>query len=627
MRKLELLAPAKNLQIGIAAIEHGADAVYIGADGFGARQAAGNSVEDIRQLCEYAHRFDAKVYVTVNTIVYDQEWAAVKELMARLASIHVDGILIQDMGLLELKNQTGLPFHASTQCDVRSVEKVRWLKSLGFQRAVLARELSLTEIRKIHEAVPDIQLEVFVHGALCVSYSGVCYASQKAFGRSANRGNCAQFCRLKFDLVDSEGTVIEKQRYMLSLKDLCLASHLEELADAGASSFKIEGRLKDADYVKNVVSAYSRELDQLVKRRPEDYCRSSRGRVAWSFQPDLQKTFNRGFTTYFLNGRQEGISAMDTPKVTGEYVGVVKEVHRGSFSVAGTTSFVNGDGLCFFNEGHELEGFRVNRVENNWLFPQRMPAGLRKGIRLYRNHDEAFRKILEGQTAERKIPLQLKLSVTDRGARLEATDDRCSVETTLEMTFEKARNNQRENMNRQLTKLGNTSYTCQQVAFAEGTTDYFVPNSLLSTLKRKVIDELETASKAGRTQSRAVQTAVPVPDKSSTESPAFNWQPEYGHFPYLYNISNRHARDFYSRQGLKADGTAFELRNLSTQSVSQPLIMQCRYCIRYALGFCVKRGGKRPTWKEPLSLVLPDGRKFKLEFNCRVCQMNIYAEN
>ena len=334
MRKLELLAPAKNLECGIAAIDHGADAVYIGAQRFGARAAAGNSVDDIAELCRYAHQFDAKVYVTVNTIIYDHELADTQQLLEELAQVHVDAILVQDMGLLSMRNEqwemrndhSSLVFHASTQTDNRTPEKVAWLHSLGFKRVVLARELSIDEIAEIHRQVPDVELEVFVHGALCVSYSGVCYASQYCFGRSANRGECAQFCRMKFDLLDADGRVIERDRHLLSLKDMCQIDNLEALIKAGAVSFKIEGRLKDVGYVKNVVAAYSQRLNQIIKAHPEEYCRASMGRCTYSFTPDLRKTFNRGYTTYFANGRQPDIASFDTPKAMGEYVGHVKEI-------------------------------------------------------------------------------------------------------------------------------------------------------------------------------------------------------------------------------------------------------------------------------------------------------------
>lgn len=616
MRPLELLAPAKNLQTGIAAIDHGADAVYIGAGDFGARQAAANSMEDIRQLCAYARPFGVKVYVTVNTIVYAQELETVEKLLVELGRIPVDGILIQDMGLVDMTKRQGLPLHASTQCDTRTAEKVQWLRSLGFRRAVLARELSAEEVRRIHEAVPDMELEVFVHGALCVSYSGVCYASQQAFGRSANRGACAQFCRLRFDLVDDDGKMVEKQRYFLSLKDLCLIDHLEELADAGACSFKIEGRLKDAAYVKNVVSAYSIALDGIVSRRPREFCRPSWGKVERTFSPDLRKTFNRDFTTYFLHGRQTGMGAIDTPKVRGTYVGTVKELFRDGLTVAGTASYANGDGLCFFNGDRELEGFRVNRAEGNRLFVLRMPAHLRKGMPVYRNHDEAFDRQLEGQTAIRKVPVRLKFSIVDGEVVLEADNGHQRVRACRQLDLQKAKTPQRENWIRQLTKLGNTPYRCENLEIGESCDEWFVPNHTLTALRREVTEAL-----AGQVVSAPLRSET-NPVTVQTVS-TLVWQPEYAKFPYLYNISNPLAQAFYRQQGLAVEEKAFEC---SSEKKHPPLVMQCRYCIRYALGYCVKRGGRRPLWKEPLHLVLPGGKRYQLEFDCKSCQMNIYAE-
>ena len=334
----------------MAAIDHGADAVYIGASRFGARAAVGNSVDDIRKLCDYAHPFGVKVYVTVNTIIYDEELEATRQLLTALSEVGADAILIQDMAVLQMMKDLPMAAHASTQTDNRTVEKVRWLHNLGFSRVVLARELSLDEIRAIHSQVPDVELEVFVHGALCVSYSGLCYASQCCFGRSANRGECAQFCRMPFSLQDATGREVLHDRYLLSLKDMNRSNHLEELVEAGATSFKIEGRLKDISYVKNVTAAYSQQLNELIRRHPDQYCRSSQGRCHYTFTPDLNRTFNRGYTTYFLHGRKPDIASFDTPKAIGEYVGVVKEMRHDSFNVAGVASFTNGDGLCFLDE-------------------------------------------------------------------------------------------------------------------------------------------------------------------------------------------------------------------------------------------------------------------------------------
>ena len=409
MRTLELLAPAKDLACGMAAIDHGADAVYIGARRFGARASAGNSVEDIQQLCRYAHQFEAKVYVTVNTIVFDAELDETRSLLEQLHRAGVDAVLVQDMAVLAMVKEAqsadslaGLSLHASTQTDNRSAEKVRWLRSIGFSRVVLARELSIDEIREIHRQVPDVELEVFVHGALCVSYSGLCYASQYCFGRSANRGECAQFCRMKFDLVDANGKVIERQRHLLSLKDMNQLARLEQLAEAGASSFKIEGRLKDVSYVKNVTAAYSQQLDSIVEAHPQAYRRASRGRCSYTFKPDLSRTFNRGYTSYFANGRQPDIASFDTPKAIGQYVGKVMNVDAGkAFCMDAQTAIANGDGLCFLNDENQLQGFRVNRVETRfvngrggrtetWLHPLSLPASLRPGMSLYRNQDQLF---------------------------------------------------------------------------------------------------------------------------------------------------------------------------------------------------------------------------------------------
>ncbi|MBQ7420596.1 MAG: U32 family peptidase [Prevotella sp.] len=628
MRTIELLAPAKNLECGLAAIEHGADAVYIGAQRFGARVAAGNSVDDIAILCHYAHRFGVKVYVTINTILYDDELGATRQLLDDLWQVGVDALLIQDMGvlnLLSINEKQSFALHASTQTDNRTTEKVSWLRSIGFKRVVLARELSIREIAKIHAEVPDVEVEVFVHGALCVSYSGVCYASQYCFGRSANRGECAQFCRLKFDLKDASGRLVEHQRHLLSLKDICRIEYLEQLIDAGVVSFKIEGRLKDSTYVKNVVAAYSEELNKIIAKHPAKYQRASRGRVTYTFKPNLRKTFNRGFTSYFLEGRQPNIASFDTPKARGEYVGYVKEIRNNSFNVAGTTIFANGDGLCFLNSNQELEGFRVNRVEGNRLFPQRMPVGLLPGMKLYRNNDQEFEHVLSHSPAKRKIPVKMEFSVTDQGFQLNM--DGISIELDLEKQL--AQKPQRENIVRQLTKLGGTPYICEHIEILKNADLYFIPSSQLAELRRRAVETcqkraLERASSfvSSHTKNASAKFLADAPLRSTPAQFDLVWQPEYKKYTYLYNISNRLSRSFYEHQGLKDAAEAFEL----SPRPSLALIMQCRHCIRYSLGFCLKHGGKKSSWREPLYLELSDGRQFPLEFNCKECQMNVYAK-
>ena len=589
MIALELLAPAKNLECGIAAIKHGADAVYIGAQRFGARAAAGNSVDDIRQLCQYAHRFAAKVFVTVNTIIYDDELTATQQLIQQLYEAGVDAILVQDMGLFCM-HLPPIALHASTQTDNRTAEKVRWLHNQGFCRVVLARELSVDEIAAIHHAVPDMPLEVFVHGALCVSYSGICYASQYCFGRSANRGACAQFCRMKFDLIDADGRELEHQRHLLSLKDMNQSQHLLELIEAGATSFKIEGRLKDVGYVKNVTAAYSESLNAIIQQHPDKYCRASRGHCTYTFRPDLQKTFNRGFTTYFLHGRQPEIFSPDTPKALGEYVGKVKELRHDSFNVAGTSSFANGDGLCFFNDNNELEGFRVNRAEGNRLYPQQMPARLCSGVALYRNSDQQFSRIMSRPSAERRIPIRLQLDVTSDGFSLSAEGST----VTISFEHQQAAKPQCENIIRQLSKLGGTVYECSGVDMPTDF-NYFIPSSLLSDLRQQLV--------AALSYNPSPLSITSPTSKTSTISPL---DP---------NIANHLSQQFYGSDRL----TAYELH-----PDDRP-IMQCRHCLRYSLGRCVKHGGQKPDWKEPLMLRLGDGRMFRLEFDCKHCQMNVYA--
>ena len=666
----------------MAAIDHGADAVYIGASRFGARQSAGNSVEDIGKLCEYAHRYGATVHVTINTIIYNDEFEETMALVRELVDVGVDAFLLQDMGLMskvrEIVPDT-VALHASTQCDTRTWEKAQWLSQQGFDRVVLARELSAEEISDIHKRLPNLELEAFVHGALCVSYSGVCYVSQYSFGRSANRGACAQFCRLAFDLKDSDGKTIEHQRHLLSLKDMSQIDNLETLMRSGACAFKIEGRLKDINYVKNVVSAYSKRIDEIISKHPDEFRRALLGRVRYSFTPDLKKTFNRGYTNYFLKGRQADIFSPDTPKALGEFVGRVKEIRRDSFNVSSTANFANGDGLCFLsrdpvNQSTRLEGFRVNRAVGNRLYPFKMPKGLKAGMSLYRNQDQAFDKELSSKTAERKIKIKMWFGaspeaspnrseggggLTDRRGTIwakaevigsatpkQTSNERISNEHPVRLSpplggggggLQLAQKPQRDNIIRQLTKLGNTVYECTEVEIVDEADKYFIPSSILAELRRMVVEELDKQI-LNRQRMTIHRKSV---DKVSDHKPHITVvnPAQYQQMPYLYNISNDVARKFYEQQGLTKAEPAFEIQYPSVDNGLEStgksfsmrgdkdavshLLMQCRHCIRYSLGYCVKRGGKKPTWREPLFLELPDKRRFRLEFDCKNCQMNV----
>lgn len=634
LRKIELLAPAKNLECGIAAVDHGADAVYIGAAQFGARQTAGNSTEDIAELTRYAHQFGAAVYVTVNTIVYEKELAALEHLLKQLVEMGVDAILVQDMAVLEIYKKLKAEYvargyrmpalHASTQTDNRSADKVKWLKENGFERVVLARELSLEEITDIHKAHPDVELEAFVHGALCVSYSGACYASQYFFNRSANRGECAQFCRMAFDLKDSDGETLIEDSYLLSLKDMCQLDRLGDLLEAGVCSLKIEGRLKDANYVKNVVVTYSEALNAYIAKHTGKYCRSSYGRCTYTFTPALEKTFNRGFTHYFFNGRQKDISSFNTPKAMGEYVGYVKEIRRGSFNVAGTAMFANGDGLCFFNRQKKLEGFRVNRVENNRLYPLTMPKNLEPGMALYRNNDIEFERAMQGKTSTRKLQVRFVVDVVNGKLTFTATDE-CgrSANVVLKETPEKAQKSQYDNIVKQLEKLGNTVWTANEISINNSADEFFIPSSRLAAVRRELLEALEDTPVSNHTDKQAVgETATNSINANNTV---------YADTINIANVANTTAQNYYAAHGVKNAPTAFELNSdykagSTTAPSAVPPLMTCRYCLRYALGYCVKNGGKRPTWHEPLHLEAKNGIRVRLAFNCAKCQMEVYAE-
>lgn len=484
-------------------------------------------------------------------------------------------------------------------------EKVKFLWEAGFRQVVLARELSLREIKKIHESCPEVPLEVFVHGALCVSYSGQCYVSQACFGRSANRGECAQFCRLPFSLVDADGKVIVKDKHLLSLKDMNQSDELEQLLDAGASSFKIEGRLKDVSYVKNVTAAYRQKLDAIFARRPE-YVRASSGTCSFEFKPQLDKSFSRGFTHYFLNGRDKEIFSFDTPKSLGEEMGTMKEVRGNYLTVAGLKSFNNGDGVCYIDEQGRLQGFRINRVDSNKLYPQEMPR-IKPRTTLYRNFDQEFERILSRKSAERKIAVKILLADNNFGFSLTLTDeDDNSVTITLPREKELARTPQTDNLKTQLSKLGNTPFEAKEIEISF-TGNWFLPASVLADFRRQAIDQLITARRINYRQELAV------------------WKPTSHAFPqttltYLGNVMNTRAASFYQEHGVQQVAAAYE-----KEAVEDAVLMFCKHCLRYSMGWCPIHQRVRSPYKEPYYLVSNDGKRFRLEFDCKNCQMKVKA--
>ena len=602
-RPIELLSPAKDLNCGIEAINHGADAVYIGAPKFGARSAAGNSLDDIRELCEYAHLYGTRIYVTLNTILKEDELEEAERMIWDLWRVGTDALIIQDMGITRL-NLPPIPLHASTQTDNRTPEKVRFLEAAGFTQVVLARELSLNEIRRISEAT-TVPLEVFVHGALCVSYSGQCYLSAALSGRSANRGECAQYCRLPYTMVDATGTEIVSNKHLLSLKDMNRSDQLEALLDAGVSSLKIEGRLKDAGYVKNITAYYRKKLDAVLSRRPE-YRRASAGRSTYTFEPVAEKSFNRGFTPFLLEGRTADITAFNTPKSLGEPVGTVKEIKGNSFTVAGLKQLNNGDGLVFFNRKGELEGFRVNRVEANRVFPLDMPQ-LAPKTPLYRNFDQAFDKLLAKPSAERKLSVEIEFLDNPFGFTL-CMEDETGARIMLTEPFAKelARREQQDNIRTQLSKLGNTPFEASKVVVGLSE-NWFVPSSLLADMRRRGVEKLLEARRARypRETVKRVQPSepIPFPERSLT---------------YLGNVANGKARSFYQDHGVEQIDPAFEL----SPRKDVPL-MFTKHCLRYSMGWCPTYQKDKSPYKEPYYLLYKDTR-LRLQFDCKHCQMLVF---
>ena len=616
-RKIELLAPAKNLECGIEAVNHGADAVYIGAPKFGARAAAVNSLEDIAALVAYAHLYNVRIYVTVNTILKEEELAETEKMIWELYRIGVDALIVQDMGITRL-NLPSIPLHGSTQMDNRTPEKVRFLADAGFRQVVLARELSLQEIRRIHETCPETPLEVFVHGALCVSYSGQCYVSQACFGRSANRGECAQFCRLPFSLVDADGKTIVRDKHLLSLKDLNQSEVLEDLLDAGASSLKIEGRLKDVSYVKNVTAAYRSKLDAIFARRKE-YVRASSGTCRFDFTPRLDKSFSRGFTHYFLQGRDREISSFDTPKSLGEEMGTMKEQRGNYLTVAGVKPFHNGDGVCFLDEQGRLQGFRINRVDGNKLYPAGDVPRIKPRTRLFRNFDQEFERILARKSAERKIGVGWELADTPSGFALTAVDeDGNRITLSFPYPKELARTPQPENLRTQLGKLGNTPFEVMPLGGTDSPSattapaiainlsqNWFIPASVIADWRRQAIDKLTAARRI--TYRRELHV----------------WKPTRHRFPatsltYLGNAMNTAARSFYQAHGVASVEPAYE-----KQAVPEAVLMFCKHCLRYSMGWCPTHQKGHSPYREPYYLVGTDGKRFRLTFDCKNCQMKV----
>ncbi|MFR9166544.1 MAG: peptidase U32 family protein [Dysgonomonas sp.] len=600
-RKIELLAPAKNLECGIEAINHGADAVYIGAPKFSARSAAGNTLDDIKTLTEYAHQFNARIYVALNTILKDSELTETEKLIWKLYDIGVDALIVQDLGILML-DLPPIPLHASTQTDNRNVEKIKFFEQAGFSQVVLARELSLNEIKNISENT-NVTLEAFVHGALCVSYSGQCYLSEAITRRSANRGSCAQLCRLPYKLIDSEEKVVTENKHLLSMKDLNLSDQLEGLIEAGVSSLKIEGRLKDVSYVKNVTAYYRQKLDQIFSRRTE-FQRSSSGNSTYSFKPDITKSFNRGFTQYFHNGRVQNIWSVDSPKSTGEPIGRVKNVFDRFFVLSGTKKINNGDGLCFFDSNMELKGIRVNRVEGENIFPAEHNISVKKGTLIYRNFDHEFEKTLSKKSAERKIDIQIILKESHTGFTVDAEDeDGNNISLHFDQVKEIANKDQTDNIKSIFSKTGNTIFNVEKVELMFSN-NWFIPASVLSEWKRTVTDQMLIQRK--NTYFREIvhhkPTDHPFPVRDIT---------------YLGNVMNEKSKQFFIQHKSVVKEMAFE-----KESKNNIPLMFTRHCIKYSLGYCPKERQENFNYKEPLYLVY-NGTKLILEFDCKICEMRV----
>ncbi len=611
MRKqVEILAPAKNLYQGMMAINAGADAVYIGAHLFGARTNATNSVDDIAKLVEYAHLFKAKVFVTVNTILYDNELKACEQLIHELYNIGVDALIVQDMAIMEM-DLPPIVIHASTQANNRTPEHVKFLADCGMKRAVLARELNLDQIREIHNAT-DIELEFFVSGALCVSFSGNCYMSVANGERSANRGSCAQNCRLPYNLIDGNGTTLLTEYHLLSIKDLDLSNQLPMLVDAGVTSFKIEGRLKDLVYVKNNVSHLRKKLDAFLADN-DQYVKASSGRTFYNFESQMDKSFNRGYTDYFVNHRKEKIGSWETPKSQGEYIGKFLGIKANGYLIENSDLLNNGDGLYFINEEGRADGDRVNIIVNDVVVPNNFRE-LKVGTEIYRNYDAAFNKLLEREDAAvRKIGVHLELTESADGFLLIATDEDGHTSTaTLAVSKELTKSGEsgEEAIRKNLAKTGNTPFIVDSmhISFSQ---HWFMANSQVNELRREVLEALmhTRVREYVREERKIEKTDHPYPVEN---------------LDFTYNVSNKLARQFYHRHGVKEIEKAFELQ----WDPGKSRVMTTKYCVKYELGKCPRYQRETMGEKVKEPLVLKQGEiEYKLKFNCKPCEMEIWEKD
>ena len=609
-KKIEILAPAKNLIQGIAAINSGADAVYIGAPQFGARSNATNSIEDVAELVKYAHLFNAQVFVVINTILYDNELDTCRKMIWELYDIKVDALIIQDMSILEM-DLPPILLHASTQSNNRDADKIKFLKDAGIKRVVLARELNLHQIKEISDTA-DVELEFFVTGALCVSFSGNCYMSVANGERSANRGSCAQNCRLPYNLIDGNGDTLIKNSHLLSIKDLDVSDQIPNLIEAGICSFKIEGRLKDVVYVKNNVSYLRQKLDSFLEGN-EKYTKASSGKCTFTFDSSLNRTFNRGYTDYFVNERHQSIGSWESPKSKGQYIGKLVRTVGNSYEIENGNLLNNGDGLCYINDDNEAEGIYVNRAENGFVFPNVLKE-IKDGTFIYRNNDAAFIKLVEREdSAIRKIGTSLLLTESTSGFELTATDeDGNTSKVVLEHPKEQTKNNEsiEENIKTQLAKTGFTPYTADEITiqFSE---NWFLPISKINEMRRLVYEQLSAIRLENYKveEHQIVKTTHPYPETK---------------LDFMYNVSNKLARRFYERHGVTEIEKAFELQ----WDPGKSRVMTTKYCIKYELEKCPKYHKDTLGVKVKEPLVLKQGElEYKLKFNCKPCEMEIWEKD